>query len=400
MITLPQGIQSANFYDLINFALLQKGYNSIADFIREAPNYWFDDEAWKELFPMAPYENAERTFMQKIGDTYTPVMATYLAEDAETPLISNEGFEMRTNEIPRMGQGFLFNSKSYDDARKLNRVGVEAVVSSAYDAFSLDVMKLLRGIHSQRTFTSLQIESKGSYITTKQNNNGGIQGFKIDMNPLAANRKGAGGFGTKGVKAVYTDPNANPIGDLQDMFEYGWRNRIISADPSRSVFRMADATWETIKNHPNTRKAVAMWKVGYLVSAENLAGVNVTDADLKAYLSSLNLPAVSISKTYGFYEKVNKDTQKIEKASMSAFEENTVVLRPAGAMGQMQWARVSNLFATADVPMYYTDGGAIAIQEDKNARAKGIKFSAETLCVPVPTAIERVLYLNTAEAAK
>jgi hypothetical protein len=50
--------------------------------------------------------------------------------------------------------------------------------------------------------------------------------------------------------------------------------------------------------------------------------------------------------------------------------------------------------------MYYTDGGAIAIQEDKNARAKGIKFSAETLCVPVPTAIERVLYLNTAEAAK
>lgn len=400
MIILPQGIQSANFYDLVNFALLQKGYNSIADFIREAPNYWFDDEAWKELFPMAAYENAERTFMQKIGETYTPVMATYLAEDAETPLISNEGFEMRTNEIPRMGQGFLFNSKSYDDARKLSRVGVEAVVNSAYDAFSLDVMKLLRGIHSQRTFTSLQIESKGSYITTKQNNNGGIQGFKIDMNPLAANRKGAGGFGTKGVKAAYSDENANPIGDLQDMFEYGWRNRIISADPSRSVFRMADATWETIKNHPSTRKAVAMWKVGYLVAPENLAGVNITDADLKGYLSSLNLPSVSVSKTYGFYERVNKDTQKIEKASMSAFEENVVVLRPAGAMGQMQWARVSNLFATADVPMYYTDGGAIAIQEDRNARAKGIKFSAETLCVPVPTAIERVLYLNIAEAEK
>ena len=400
MITLPQGIQSANFYDLVNFALLQKGYNSIADFIRDAPNYWFDDEAWKELFPLAPYENAERTFMQKIGDTYVPVMATYLAEDAETPLITNEGIEWRSNEIPRMGQGYLFNSKSYDDARKLNRVGVEAVVSTAYDAFSLDVMKLIRGIHSQRTFTSLQIESKGSYITTKQNNNGGIQGFRIDMNPLAANKKAAGGYGTKGVKAAYSDEAANPIGDLQDMFEYGWRNRIISADPSRSVFRMADATWETIKNHPSTKKSVAMWKTGYLVSVENLAGVNITDADLKGYLSSLNLPAVSISKTYGFYERVNKDTQKIEKASMSAFEENTVVLRPAGAMGQMQWARVSNLFATPDVPMYYTDGGAIAIQEDKNGRAKGIKFSAETLCVPVPSAIERVLYLNIAEAAK
>lgn len=400
MITLPQGIQSANFYDLVNFALAQKGYNSIADFIREAPNYWFDDEVWKELFPIAPYENPERTFMQQIGEAYTPVMATYLADDAETPLITNEGVEMRTNEIPRMGQGYLFNSKSYDDARKLNRVGVDAVVNSAYDAFSLDVMKLIRGIHTQRSFTALQIESKGSYITTKQNNNGGIQGFKIDMNPLASNKKSAGGFGSRGVKAAYSDPNANPIGDLQDMFEYGWRNRLISADPSRSVFRMADATWETIKNHASTKKAVAMWKTGYLAAAENLASVNVTDGDLKGYLASLNLPTVSISKTYGFYERVNKDTQKIEKASMSAFEENIVVLRPAGVLGQMQWARVSNLFATPDVPMYYTDGGAIAIQEDRNARAKGIKFSAETLCVPVPTAIERVLYLNIAEAAK
>lgn len=400
MITLPQGIQSANFYDLVNFALLQKGYNSIADFIREAPNYWYDDEVWKELFPLAPYENESRTFMQKIGETYTPVMATYLAEDAETPLITNEGFEMKTNEIPRMGQGFLFNSKSYDDARKLNRVGVEAVVNTAYDAFSLDVMKLIRGIHTQRSFTSLQIESKGSYITTKQNNNGGIVGFKIDMNPLASNRKGAGGFGTKGVKVAYTDDSANPIGDLQDMFEYGWRNRIVSADPTRSVSRMSDATWESIKNHVSTKKAVALWKTGYLASVENLSGVNITDADLQGYLTSLNLPSVSISKTYGFYERVNKDSQKIEKVAMSAFAEDTVVLRPAGAMGQMQWARVSNLFSTPDVPMYYTDGGAIAIQEDRNARAKGIKFSAETLCVPVPAAIERVLYLNTAEAAK
>ena len=74
MITLPQGIQSANFYELVNFALLQKGYNSIADFIRDAPNYWYDDEVWRELFPMAPYENESRTFLQKIGETYVPVI--------------------------------------------------------------------------------------------------------------------------------------------------------------------------------------------------------------------------------------------------------------------------------------------------------------------------------------
>lgn len=400
MITLPQGIQSANFYDLVKFALLQNGYATIADFIREAPNYWYDDEVWRELFPLAPYENPTRAFEQRIGENYVPVMATYLADDAETPLITNEGFEKQTAEIPRMGQGYLFNSKSYEDARKLERAGINAVVSSVYDNFSLDIMKLIRGIHTQRSFTALQIESKGSYITTRQNNNGGIENLKIDMNPLSSNRKKAGGFGSRGVKAAWSDPDANPIGDLQDMFEFGWRNRMLAPDASRSVTRMSDATWETMKAHPSTKRAVALWKTGYLASADSLTAVNVTDGDLNNYLASLNIPRVSVSKTYGFYEKLNVNTQKIEKVALSAFADDTVVMRPAGAVGQMQWSRVTNLFSTPDVPVYYTDGGAIAIQEDKNARAKGIKFSAETICVPVPTAIERILYLNTAEAEK
>lgn len=397
---LPQGIQDANFYDLIKYALLQKGYPSIADFIRDAPNYWYDEEVWKELFPLNSYENPTRAFEQKIGDTYVPVMATYLADDAETPIITTNGVEHRTNEIPRMGQGFLFTAKSYEDARKMARAGVDALVNSVYDQFSLDTMKLIRGIHTQRSFTALQIESKGSYITTKQNNNGGIEGFRIDMNPVAANRKGAGGFGNKGVKAAYSSDDANPLGDLQDMFEYGWKNRLLSPDPSKSVTRMSYDQWEVIKNHPSVKKAVALWKTGYLASVDNLGAVNITDGDMNAYLQSLKIPTISVSNTYGFYERVNKDTQRIEKVPMSAFAENTIVMRPAGAMGTTQWCKESNIFSTPDVPTYYTDGGAIAMQEDTNARARGKKFSAVSLCVPVPTAIERVLYLNTAEAGK
>lgn len=397
---LPQGIQDANFYELVKYALLQKGYNSIADFIREAPNYWYDEEVWKTLFPLAPYENPTRAFEQKIGESYVPVLATYLSDDAETPLITNEGMEMRTAEIPRMGQGYLFTKKSYEDARKLVRAGVDAVVNSVYDNFSLDVMKLIRGVHAQRTFTALQIESQGFYTTSRANNNGGIDGFKINMNPVAANKRGAGGFGKKGVKAAYSSADANPIGDMLDMFEYGWRNNLLSPDPAKSVTRMSDSQWDAIKNHERVKTAVAMWKTGYLASVDNLAGVNITDGDLNNYLGSLKLPVVEVSKTYGFREKLNKETQKIEKTPISAFAENTIVMRPAGAVGQMQWSKVSNIFSTSDVPMYYTDNGAIAVQEDTNARANGKKFSAESLCVPVPTAIERILYLNTAEAGK
>lgn len=397
---LPQGIQDANFYELVKYALLQKGYPSIADFIREAPNYWFDEQVWKELFPMESYENPTRAFEQRIGDAYVPVMAVYLADDAETPLITNGGIEKRTGEIPRMGHGFLFNSKSYEDARKLVRAGVDAVVNAAYDAFSLDLMKLIQGIHAKRTFTALQVESQGYYLATKQNNAGGLDNYKIDMNPLAGNKRGAGGFGKKGAKAAYSSDSANPIGDMQDMFEYGWRNNLLSPDYRRSVTRMSDTQWDAIKSHPSVVKAVALWKTGYLASADNLAGVNITDGDLNGYLESLKIPAVSVSKEYGFREKLNKETQQIEKVAAPAFAENTIVMRPAGAVGKTQWSKVTNIFSTPEVPMYYTEGGAIAIQEDTNARARGKKFSVETLSLPVPSAIERVLYLNTAEAAK
>lgn len=397
---LPQGIQDANFYDLVKYALLQKGYPSIADFIRDAPNYWYEDEIWRELFPMNPYENPTRAFEQKVGDRYVPVMATYLADDAETPLISNDGIEVRTAEIPRMGQGFLFTAKSYDDARKMVRAGADAVVNTVYDQFTLDTMKLIRGLHTQRSFTALQIESRGYYISTKQNNNGGIEGYRIDMNPVAANKKGAGAFGSRGVKAAWSSEDANPIGDLQDMFEYGWKNALLSSDPTQSVIRMSYDQWEAFKNHPRVKKAVAQWKTGYLAPVDNLSAVHVTDGDTEAYLKSLKLPAVSVSNTYGFYEKVNKETQRIEKVAVSAFAENTVVMRPAGPMGTTQWSKVTNIFSTDDVPVYYSENGAIAIQEDTNARAKGKKFSAETLCVPVPTAIDRVLYLITNEAGK
>lgn len=397
---LPQGINDANFYDLVSYALLQRGYASIADFLRDAPNYWYDEEEWKKLFPMNPYENPTRAFEQKIGDNYVPVMAAYLADDAEKPLVSNQGFEMRTAEIPRMGHGFLYTKKSYEDARRLSRVGVDAVVSKVYDQFSLDTMKLIQGVHAKRTFTALQIESQGYYIATKQNNAGGLDQFKIDMHPLAENKKNAGGYGSKGVKAAYSDTTANPLGDLQDMFEYAYKRNILSEDYTKSIFRMSDSQFDAIKNHASVKKSIALWKTGYMASVDNLANVIVTDEDIARYLVSLKLPAISVSKTYGFREKLDKTTQKIVKEGLSAFADNTIVLRPAGVMGEMQWSKVSNIFATESAPTYYSEGGAIAIQEDTNSRATGKKIDAESLCVPVPTAIERVLYLNTAEAAK
>lgn len=399
---IPQGIYDKNFYELVNAAARYGGYGSIAEYLRKAPDYWFNDEVWRTLFPLEARENPTRIFQQKIGNTYVPVTAVYLADEAETPLMTNEGFEMKTGEIPRMGNGYLYDAKAYEEARALSRIaGNDAALSAVLEAFFVDTNKLLRSIHTKRSFTALQVESTGRYVTTEANNAGGLVSFSIDMHPLDANKGLCGGWlatGGEGTKYAWTSASANPIGDLRDMWKYAWTHQKLSADPNANVFRMNNATWTALLNHPTTRAAVAMWKTGYLADATTAAAVPVMEGDMRAYLKASGLPDVEVDITFGFTKKLNAK-QEIEAVSTAAFADNVVVLRRKGAMGTFQWKKVSNIFATASSPVYYADGGSIAIQEDIYSVQQGTKFSANSLCVPVPHSIESVLYLDTSQAA-
>lgn len=397
---LPQGLYESEFYRLISGALAQRGYSSLEAWIREVPNYWYDEEIWKSVYTLAGNENPTRKFEQKIGETVVPIMATYLAEDAETPVVANKGFEEKTGDIPRMGQGHFFSTKSYEDASRFERE-VGPLSDRVYRALIKDFDSLFQAIHSQRSFTGLQIESQGYYISTKKNNNGGITSLRIDMHPVADNRKKCGGFALDGhnlgKKKAWSDASASPLGDLEDMFYYAWNKRILSSDPNANVFRMSRKAYDALVNHTDTKTRVMMWKTGMMAETANASYFTVGEDDLNNYLSARRIPKVEVVDYFGFYQTVNRETMKIEEKSISAFDENTVVLRPAGMYGEMQWARIGNIFATPMNPIYYTDGGAIAVYQELDK--KGIKFSAESICVPVPYAIERTLYLSVNEAA-
>jgi len=395
----PQGIYSNAFYELINNALMAKGYSKgLEDFISINPKYWFDEEGWKSIYKLSDFENPTRTFEQRIGDQYVPVMATYLSDDAETPLLTNEGFEKQTGDIPRMGQGMNFSTKSYEDARKFSRT-VGELNDRVYKALVLDTQKLIKTVHAQRTFTGYQIESTGVYTSTKVNNNGGIENLKIDTHPVAANTKKCGGFWygghQKGTKNAWSSSSASPIGDLKDMFNYAIKNHILSADPNANVFRMSESAYNTLKDHADTKTKVAMWKSGLLIDNSNIQYYEVSDEDLRGYLASQSLPKVEKVSYYGFNKYVSDG--KILTQEISAFDANTVILRYAGLFGEMQWCKVTNLFETSDAPIYYSEGGAIAVQQETSK--KGVRYSAESLCAPIPYATQRVLRLKINEAA-
>lgn len=396
---LISGLYSTDFYKLLEPGILARGYRSLEDWIAEQPNYWFDEEEWKSIYTLAPFENAARTFDQKVGERSVPIMATYLSDEAEGPLLPTDGFSKKTGEIPRMGRGVAYDIDAYEKMQMLARQGVD-VNDSFYDKFVVDTIKLFQSIHSQRTFTGFQVESKGSYVTTQATSSGGIVGFEINLNPIAENRKKCGGFWLgeykHGTKYAWSSANAKPLGDLEDMYNYGWRMRIIPRNPAASVFRMSATEWEVLKAHADTKARVAFWKYGP-VNPDYLAQYVVTDADLNGYIASLTMPKVEVVSYYGFGTLINPKTKKFETVETEAFDANTVVLRPAGKFGEIQWKRANNMLATADSPIMHSEGGAIAISQDKGK--KGLVFQIESICVPVPKAIQTVLYLSTNEAA-
>ena len=395
---LISGLYSTEFYQLLEGSLLARGYASLEEWIAEQPNYWFDEEAWKSLYTLAPFENPARTFEQKIGERSVPIMATYLSDEAEGPLLPTGGVSKKTGEIPRMGRGVAFDIDAYEKMQMLARQGVD-VRGPYYDQFVKDTMNLVQSIHSQRSFTGFQVESKGSYVTTKATSNGGIVGYEINLNPVAENRKKCGGFGLEGfnhgTKNAWSSSSAKPLGDLEDMFNYGWRKRIIPRDPNASVFRMSASEWELLKGHASTKATIAFWKYG--PTTGSLAEYVVTDADLRNYVADSGLPKIEVVSYYGFGTLLNPKTKKLEEVETEAFDSNTVVLRPAGKFGEIQWKRANNILATADSPIMYTEGGSMAICEDRGK--KGLTFQIESICLPVPKAIQTVLYLTTNEAA-
>ena len=400
MAQFISGTYDSAFYQLIQGALAARGYASIADFLAQEPNYWFNEEEWRQVYDLAPVENPTRIFEQKIGGVNVPVMAAYIADEARGPLMATEGASKETGEIPRMGRGYAFDIAAYEAMQTAQRNGVD-VNARIWDRLVIDFGRLTKTVHSQRTFTGYQVESKGSYVTTKVTSGGGLVGLQIDLHPVAANNYKCGGislsgYTTKGTKYAWSNASANPLGDLEDLYNKAWRTHLIPRNPASSVFRMAASAYEVLKNHATTKAAVAFWKFG--PTTGSLDAYRVSDEDLAAFMKeSLNIPAISVVSYYGFGSVLNKATMKVESVDTEAFDSNTVVLRPAGKFGEIQWKRESNLFATVLSPLYYSEGGAIMYQQDLGQ--KGVHYEVSSICVPVPYDQNRVLRLAINEAA-
>lgn len=403
---LPQLTNESQFYKFLQGAVMQAGYADVSAFFRdEFTENTFPNAKWAELFP-AGDENESGEYVQFTGVNTRPVMANYVSFDAEGQLIANDGFKVQSKDMPRMKIAMNFNEKSFRDGQKIVRQNGIPEWAKMYSSFLKDSNDLIAGIHMQRSYTALQIESTGKYLSTEQNNNGGVINLQfnfLDGQP-DTNRRLAGYFGNpngrKGVKKNWynadgtANANANPIGDLQDMF---WTYKQELGNPIAPVFRMSENTFNQFVSHPSVIEAVALWRSGYLAATDNLLKINVTESQINNYLNTeLRLPSISIEDWNGVVQILDPKTQTRKKALRQGFDDGIVLLRPAGFVGDLQWQSPTTIFSTSVNPMYLSDGGKIGVQQETYSLRKAMHFVAESTCIPVPKNIDYFLYCDVA----
>lgn len=398
MANLLQLTNDSQFYQFLQNAARAGGYEEISVFFRDEFNEnSFPNTKWAELFP-AGEENESGEYFQYTGVNTRPVMASYTSFDAEGQLIANDGFKVTSKDMPRMRLAMNYNEKSFRDGQKIKNLGGRPEFSKMYSSFLKDSTELIAGIHILRSYTALQIESTGKYLTTKENNGGGVQNllFNFLEGQPDSNQRKAGAFGkkngAKGKKKAWSDKDAYPLGDLQDMH---WTYRKELGVPYVGVFRMSEETFDLLVSHPTTIKEVALWKTGYLADATNLASVHITEAEINDYITTrLRLPAISVEDWYGITQALDPKTQQRKKMPLQAFADGVVLLRPLGFVGDYQWQAPTTLFATSTEPMYLADGGKIGVQQEVFSKRKAMTFDAESTGIAVPKNIDYFLYCD------
>lgn len=399
---------SSPFYQLLQGALQQAGFNGdVSSFLL--------DEFWQTVMPVAKWksfyslgkENTAGTVRQYFGTNRVPVMATYTAENAEGHLIANKGFTVTQSQMPTASLSYKYDNDSFKKGQELLEAqgNLTGVNNDIFSSFVENTTDLIAGFDSLRSFTGLQVESTGKYIATQQNNPGGVTGLMFDYTKnvphFEQNKHVAGDFAIedtnytrRGTNYAWTNSNSRPIGDLMDMvhaYKY-----LKHGNPKNAVFRMSQSTANTFYNNPSVKRKVALKLNGYLVDPDNLDAIDVSEADVNAYLAKMELPPIQVEDLLSAVSVINPVSKMQEEELIGGFADGVVLLRPNGLVGHYEWQKVGNIAATAVNPLYYADGNLIGIQQLTNTSAGEIWFNGKSKGVPVPDNINMFLYCDVA----
>lgn len=380
---IQQGMFSESSRALMTTALGTAGFDSYKSFYDTTFADTFANVRWSQFFSEAAPSYTGQ-IKQIIGSKSLPVMGRWVAFDGKAPKISSDSFEVKTDDMPRVKLGMDTNEKQIEEWRRIEQMFQGTIpYDQVVKAFARSATDVLNGMHSQITYTALQVVSTGKYLSTSENNNGGIEGILYDFNVPAGNKVKCG-FGSTGTKYAWSSASANPLGDLIDLY-----NKSKKEFKTIAGYAMSQAQFDMLMAHPTVKEKVSI----YLTSGLSTNRF-IMQQDVLNYISlGLQLPPITVINDAFNIPTYDEATNSLVPTQLNGFADNVVVGLPAGMFGELQWTP-----PVEDYGDFTIEGGKFLVCEMTDKEAKSTKMWMEATLFPVPTRIDKTYYLATNEA--
>lgn len=305
-------------------------------------------------------------------------MASIIGNDSATPLRPTDGFKTFTGEIPRMGHRFPMSAKKLRKMLSIleassKRYSDQAKFNEVYKMLMGDVREAYLGCKDTADHIILQALSNGGEAQfTPQLNNPDGRIFKIDYGMPERNKKKAA--------KNWTKENAASINPFEELAEIKYE--FDSYGITFGEILVAPALYAWIINNPNVRKAI---------KGSDKSGQPVTPAELNNMLEQFELPQITrINKR----NAVAKDGKRGETL-VNPFNENTIVLKPAGVIGEVQPAFEDNAIIPEKDVEYVDAGNGIRVAKWQVGESSGQKAGEYTQAswraLPIITEIDGIV---------
>jgi hypothetical protein len=339
----------------------------------------------KTLFEQSYVDRWFTYNLPQMGLTCEAIMASYkvrfmasvIGNDAATPLRPSDGFKTFSEEIPRMGHKFpmsakklrkmlevLEMSKRYTDQQKFNEV---------YKMLMGDVREAYMGCKDTADHIILQSLSNGgvAQFTPTLNNPDG-RAYKVDYQMPDANKKKA--------NANWEDANKNTVNPFEEL--QAIKLEFEQAGIAFGEMLITPALYAWIISCPAVKKAI--------LGTDKSGGV-VTDAQLRDTLSQYDLPPFTkVVKR----NAIQKDGKRVAQL-VNPWNENMIVFKPAGTIGEVQPAFEDNEIIPEPSVSYIDAGNGIRVAKwqvgESTGQLAGEYTQASWRALPIITDIAGVV---------
>lgn len=304
--------------DLLGEVFSQANFQAFADGESGA-----NDLQYRSLFPLQ--FNPSMDFKNIEGEESPLVMADIVGWGSRAPRKGRAYPSLASGELPKIEVARDKTERDLYIIQQLQNAfassGSSAIGNQIIDSVYDDVRFTINAINARLEGVAKALVSDGKFITTVDNNSGGVKKVEFDFGVSQVDVTGD----------VWSNANADPLADLAAYANKGYRLMV-----------MDGVTYNNFISNEKVKTAIT----GAVV-------LEPTPAQLDAYLINKGLPAVRVWNTIVYNEKKSGDREEFQ-----AWKEGRVYLSKLPTLGRTQYTTTAEFTQNfgVEVSKAVTDG--------------------------------------------